>query len=326
MKERIEWIDIAKGIGILAIIAGHFGCPEINRVVFPWHVPMFYFIAGFFLSSNGNWWSFVTRKAKAQLIPYVLSGLSVVVIGAVLNREYNNQASISTGIIALLYGAGSPAKFLFEDVIPIGCIWFFQALFWGLLITRIAIRFSVRIGILFCFTISCLCWFSAKWIWLPVNIQSGGAACLAIYMGYLCYNQTSFMRRFNKWLILIGVIAFIFMIFWGRLLCCVNCSGSFISYIGSLFVSYPILVLCYRLDKFPHMSFLRFIGRNSALFLCFHLFELTFIPWRHLLCKVSLLIDCGTLPCRVTIPLVFVLKVLFSRSCKTPIRDFAGVA
>ena len=33
-KRRIKWIDIAKGICMLSVIAGHLGVKEINNVVF----------------------------------------------------------------------------------------------------------------------------------------------------------------------------------------------------------------------------------------------------------------------------------------------------
>ncbi len=38
-KERIKYIDIARGIAMLCIVLGHLGNSQINRVVFTFHVP-----------------------------------------------------------------------------------------------------------------------------------------------------------------------------------------------------------------------------------------------------------------------------------------------
>ncbi len=42
-KERIEWVDIAKGIAIIAMIIGH-GCPKraIVSFIFSFHMPLFF--------------------------------------------------------------------------------------------------------------------------------------------------------------------------------------------------------------------------------------------------------------------------------------------
>ena len=42
--KRVQYIDIARGIAILCIILGHQGISDVNRVVFTFHVPIFYFI------------------------------------------------------------------------------------------------------------------------------------------------------------------------------------------------------------------------------------------------------------------------------------------
>ena len=46
MKERVHWIDIAKGLGIIAVVIGHI---YNNQVIFKWlysfHMPLFFFVA-----------------------------------------------------------------------------------------------------------------------------------------------------------------------------------------------------------------------------------------------------------------------------------------
>ncbi|MCD4694754.1 MAG: acyltransferase family protein, partial [Bacteroidales bacterium] len=47
-KQRFEWIDIAKGIGILLVVYGHCQPPPlIEKFVYAFHMPLFFFISGF---------------------------------------------------------------------------------------------------------------------------------------------------------------------------------------------------------------------------------------------------------------------------------------
>lgn len=63
MKNRIKFLDIAKGIAILAIIAGHTGPDWVKQFVFTFHVPVFFIISGYFLK-EGNDVVFVKKEIK----------------------------------------------------------------------------------------------------------------------------------------------------------------------------------------------------------------------------------------------------------------------
>lgn len=57
MNKRIEWIDIAKGIGMLLVIFGHFGMSPkgkeiISFVKSSFHMPLFFFISGLFFKES----------------------------------------------------------------------------------------------------------------------------------------------------------------------------------------------------------------------------------------------------------------------------------
>lgn len=43
-NQRIEYIDIAKGVGIILMIMGHIGYGELfHRFIHAFHMPLFYF-------------------------------------------------------------------------------------------------------------------------------------------------------------------------------------------------------------------------------------------------------------------------------------------
>ena len=58
-RNRILWLDMAKGIGILLIMIGHLGIsviPEAKPVqiwLYSFHIPTFFFLSGY-LFSIGN--------------------------------------------------------------------------------------------------------------------------------------------------------------------------------------------------------------------------------------------------------------------------------
>ena len=51
-KNRVQYFDIARGIAMICIILGHLNNSLINRVVFTFHVPIFFFISGYFMNSK----------------------------------------------------------------------------------------------------------------------------------------------------------------------------------------------------------------------------------------------------------------------------------
>jgi uncharacterized membrane protein YcfT len=44
--ERIAWIDVARGIGILLVVLGHLESGLSNRVIYAFHIP-FFFLSGY---------------------------------------------------------------------------------------------------------------------------------------------------------------------------------------------------------------------------------------------------------------------------------------
>lgn len=101
VKTRIEWLDIAKGLGVLLVVIGHlwYECifPVINQIIYSFHMPMFFILSGFvFKKGSSNFISFVLAKSKRLLLPtFVFFVLGVVGLfffgehsGAVIIRRF----------------------------------------------------------------------------------------------------------------------------------------------------------------------------------------------------------------------------------------------
>ena len=65
---RIKWIDVAKGICIIAIILGHMGQSNINKIVFTFHVTVFFILSGYTLKNDKLNNSYVSKKFRKLMI------------------------------------------------------------------------------------------------------------------------------------------------------------------------------------------------------------------------------------------------------------------
>lgn len=87
--ERNLTIDIARGIGILLVVYGHSKAVidpkgELFRVIFSFHLPLFFFLAGVFFNPNQRLVELLKSKADSLLKPHfvVMTSIGIAVIGS----------------------------------------------------------------------------------------------------------------------------------------------------------------------------------------------------------------------------------------------------
>lgn len=64
MNNRIEWIDMAKGYGVILVILGHFGLEKLGYWIYSFHMPLFFFLAGYVFKEKLKIKDFVLNKNK----------------------------------------------------------------------------------------------------------------------------------------------------------------------------------------------------------------------------------------------------------------------
>lgn len=70
-RPRNEWIDALKGLGIVAVVAGHtLAAP--HRFIFWFHMPLFFVLAGLLYRPGAGWIHFAGRRALRLLVPYAV--------------------------------------------------------------------------------------------------------------------------------------------------------------------------------------------------------------------------------------------------------------
>lgn len=290
-NSRVKYIDIAKGIAIICIILGHLGINAINRLVFTFHVPIFFIITGYFLRDERTLTNEIRIKARTLLIPYVITCIFMIAFAYIRGAFYNAADSeFVDWTFAALYGAGDDHNEIFY-IKGIGARWFLWATFWGCVFLKILLKTNHFIRILGVTILFLLGTLTKEIIWLPFSIQAGATATLYIYLGYLVNSQKEVFRKASLELKIVAMILSLamwlefiynFKSFW-----LVHCDvgRGLVDLFGSICGCFIVLLISVALDKWGLFvgNALAYIGRYSLFVLCIHSIELNILPWNYLM-------------------------------------------
>lgn len=111
-ESRHDWIDVAKGIGILLVVYGHVARGVFNanlgmdpdfffvvdRFIYSFHMPLFFFLSGIFffssLEKHGHI-GLITTKIDSILYPYVVWSLVQGILEVILSNYTNGHTTLS---------------------------------------------------------------------------------------------------------------------------------------------------------------------------------------------------------------------------------------
>lgn len=68
---RIAWIDVAKGIGILLVVFGHLHIGLAVGIIYTFHMPLFFFLSGYVHRIQRGYASFFQKRSIHLLVPYI---------------------------------------------------------------------------------------------------------------------------------------------------------------------------------------------------------------------------------------------------------------
>ncbi|MFZ6771434.1 acyltransferase family protein [Undibacterium sp. SXout7W] len=131
---RHQTIDIAKGLGIFLVVLGHNWMVahehgELFRVIFSFHMPLFFFLSGVFLKESRRLSDFAFTKADAILKPYI-----VVLLCWGLLRILLSGVSWSAYLSGVIYATGNTIEW-----VP---LWYLPHLFLSLLFVFVLLRIT----------------------------------------------------------------------------------------------------------------------------------------------------------------------------------------
>lgn len=121
-ESRVEWVDLLKGIAILWLVVYHMHVFEWMRSP----VPVFFFLSGLFFSEGRSFGSFVSKKAKALLVPLFFFFVLGVIASALKSLM---QGESYTFPPLWLFATLIPAEADVTNPLGVGAIWFLMSLF-----------------------------------------------------------------------------------------------------------------------------------------------------------------------------------------------------
>jgi fucose 4-O-acetylase-like acetyltransferase len=75
LAKRVDYVDIAKGIGIVLVVMGHNDfaliSPFAHKLIYSFHMPMFFFMSGMFFKPDLPFWTFLRNRFNRVLKPFV---------------------------------------------------------------------------------------------------------------------------------------------------------------------------------------------------------------------------------------------------------------
>ena len=120
--DRVEWVDLLKGIAILWLVVYHMHVFEWMRSP----VPVFFFLSGLFFSEGKSFGSFVKKKSNALLVPllfFFVLGVAASALKSVLQGEPYSFPPL--WLLATLI----PTDAEVTNPMGVGAIWFLVSLY-----------------------------------------------------------------------------------------------------------------------------------------------------------------------------------------------------
>ena len=198
-KERFDYLDIARGLGILMVVWAHILLTGwTHRMIYAFHMPLFFLLSGmvFKREKYHSFGDFFVHRAKRLLVPYVI--YSVVTWAFWAMFRYVRHDAVDSYVMPLLQtfiAQGSGAFFAHNSA-----LWFIPCLF----LTEILYFFICRLGrwwsLVICFACAALSFTLGHifgndyWFVLPWNADAALIALPFYAVGNLSLERVGHKR------------------------------------------------------------------------------------------------------------------------------------
>lgn len=138
-SKRVDWVDIAKGIGMLLVIFGHCEIGQFRDIVFSFHMPLFFICSGFTIRFSQTSDEF-KKNTKRTFLYLMGNAFGIFLMHTVLKIIFirENRATpaallnyLSERALAFIGGSGAEITFGSLTITYVGVVWFLMALLWG---------------------------------------------------------------------------------------------------------------------------------------------------------------------------------------------------
>lgn len=225
--QRFEYIDIAKGIGILLVVWGHILLTGIShRVIYAFHMPLFFLISGMLFRREkfNNFGVFLKRRTKRLLIPFVIYSIITWFIWAMFRFvRHDSVVSYWDPLLQTIIAKGSGAYMVHNSALWfIPCLFATEVIYFTFSKFKDIVKLTLSIG---CATLSfILGYYFADdwWFLLPWNLDAALIAVLFYCIGNIFCTKISgskiieFSKKHIKKIICLFV-GMLLVLFWSSM-------------------------------------------------------------------------------------------------------------
>lgn len=260
-----------KGIGIMAVIAGHTNPDYITgQIISSFHMPLFFIIAGYLYKPTDLFWTKFKNDFRRLVIPYITTSLLIGIALLFISRYY--YASMVFLVKAMYFATTEDhTSMIWAHVPKIGPIWFLLALFWcrtNYNFINYCVPSYKSFIVIFISIIAVI--IDRYIINFPFSLLPGLSAMIFYLIGeHIRHNGIS------KSVISICALCWIIHLFFSRIDMCICMYKLYpIDICGAIFgttATYQISKLFLRYKALSKVF--SFFGRTSLILLCAHTFE-----------------------------------------------------
>lgn len=273
MKERIEYIDLAKGICILLVVLDHIsvggyfsgGDYPLNDIFEQTRMPLYFILSGlFFKDYDGGLKTFLLRKTNRILVPYLFF-MTLYIVSAKAIQHFTGYDTTGVNIT----GIWAPLWFLI-------CLFWMNVIFAAVYYT--VKRFIQPEGLVSeaVLGVCVLCIGIAGYYvgYIPLNFDTAMTCLPFLWMGYILNRKLHFLQLGIgwPWALLIGIImlAILHFTYKGDNLFYLNIYDTPLAliYLSGLLGTLGVLLISRVIKQLPVISY---IGRYSIIVLCTHM-------------------------------------------------------
>lgn len=187
--QRIEWIDVAKGIAMLTVIMGHTCWGVLRGIIYSFHMPLFFIFSTMTYKFATDMTSFKRNVKKSfihLILPYLAVCLVVLLKEILLTPDLFLSAEFWRGrLFCLVFASGVDVWFGNIYVPAITYPWFLCALFLGrTAFDYMQMRLSRESLLIICLLSSAVGIALGDAQWTPMSIDIILASMPFLYVGY----------------------------------------------------------------------------------------------------------------------------------------------
>ena len=279
MKERIAWVDTAKGIGILLVFLGHLVEDSWPGMwAYSFHLPLFFFLSGYLFSTKDSFRDFFKKKTKSILLPYFSLGIVICFFAALWD-------SLFQPVIGNTSFGASLLKNVFHMLLQnrFATLWYLAVLIWVNLFMYVLIK---HIKVLWLELMIVLAFVGIGFIYyqngggsLPWNIDTSLMALPFFWMGYIFRTHPSMQTPFlTKKIGSVSLAVILYLLSVWLLMYSIEKTGFGLEMYYNKYGILPVTYICafagifFTIIVSNHIEirWLTYIGKNSLVFFLLH--------------------------------------------------------